>query len=114
MAGLFARLQKTDNLEDAPPISMPITIRGRQIIARVFAFKPKRAETYRSNEGVIFTVNGQAHADIKASIFARKRVGLQRLAKDLLVVVDCSSLDANERDDLFMSSRDRVAENQGG
>jgi hypothetical protein len=110
MAGLFARLQKTDNLEDAPPISMPITIRGRQIIARVFAFKPKRAETYRSNEGVIFTVNGQAHADIKASIFARKRVGLQRLAKDLLVVVDCSSLDANERDDLFMSSRDRVAE----
>ena len=110
MSGLFARLQKSDNLEDAPPISMPITIRGRQLIARVFAFKPKRAETYRSNEGVIFTVNGQAHADIKASIFARKRVGLQRLAKDLLVVVDCSSLDANERDDLFMSSRDRVAE----
>lgn len=32
------------------------------------------------------------------------------LAKDLLVVVDCSTLDANERDDLFMSSRDRVAE----
>ena len=35
---------------------------------------------------------------------------MQRLAKDLLVVVDCSTLDANERDDLFMSSRDRVAE----
>jgi hypothetical protein len=110
MAGLFARLQKSDNLEEAPPISMPITIRGRTLFARVFAFKPKRAETYRSNEGVIFTVNGQAHAEIKASIFARKRVGLQRLAKDLLVVVDCSTLDANERDDLFMSSRDRVAE----
>lgn len=110
MSGLFARLQKSDNLESAPPISMPITIHGRQLIARVFAFKPKRAETYRSTEGVIFTVNGQAHADIKAPIFARKRVGLQRLAKDLLVVVDCSSLDANERDDLFMSSRDRVAE----
>lgn len=110
MSGLFARLQKSENLEDAPPISMPITIRGRQLIARVFAFKPTKAATYRSNEGVIFTVNGQAHADIKASIFARKRVGLQRLAKDLLVVVDCSNLDANERDDLFMSSRDRVAE----
>ena len=110
MSGLFARLQKSDNLEDAPPISMPITIRGRQLIARVFAFKPGRGATYRSNEGVIFTVNGQAHADIKAAIFARKRVGLQRLAKDLLVVVDCSTLDANERDDLFMSSRDRVAE----
>lgn len=110
MSGLFARLQKSENLEDAPPVSMPITIRGRQLIARVFAFKPGRGATYRSNEGVIFTVNGQAHADIKAAIFARKRIGLQRLAKDLLVVVDCSSLDANERDDLFMSSRDRVAE----
>jgi hypothetical protein len=110
MSGLFARLQKTENLEDAPPMSIPITVRGKQIIARVFAFKPTKAATYRSTEGVIFTVNGQAHADIKASIFARKRVGLQRLAKDLLVVVDCSTLDANQRDDLFMSSRDRVAE----
>lgn len=110
MSGLFARLQGSENLEDAPPISMPITVAGKQLIARVFAFKVGRGQTYRSNEGVIFTVNGQAHADIKASIFARKRVGLQRLAKDLLVVVDCSTLDANERDDLFMSSRDRVAE----
>lgn len=110
MAGLFARLQDSDNLEDAPPISMPITVAGKQLVARVFAFKAGRGVTYRESEGVIFTVNGQAHADIKASIFARKRVGLQRLAKDLLVVVDCSTLDANERDDLFMSSRDRVAE----
>lgn len=110
MSGLFARLQKSDNLEDAPPMSMAMTIHGQQLITRIFAFKPGRGATYRSNEGVIFTVNGQAHADIKAAIFARKRVGLQRLAKDLLVVVDCSSLDANQRDDLFMSSRDRVAE----
>lgn len=110
MSGLFARLHNNPNLEDAPPISTPITIHGRQLIARVFAFKAGRGATYRSNEGVIFTVNGQAHADIKAAIFARKRVDLQRLAKDLLVVVDCSSLDANQRDDLFMSSRDRVAE----
>ncbi len=110
VAGLFARLQQSDNLEDAPPMSMPITIQGKQIVARVFAFKPGKAATYRNNEGIIFTVNGQAHADIKATIFARKRVGLQRLARDLLVVVDCSMLDANQRDDLFMSSRDRVAE----
>jgi hypothetical protein len=110
MSGLFARLHKNENLEEAPPITMPITVRGKQVIARVFAFKAGKGETYKNNEGVIFTVNGQAHADIKASIFTRKRVGLQRLHKDLLVVVDCSALDANERDDLFMSSRDRVAE----
>jgi hypothetical protein len=110
MSGLFSRLRDNPNVEDVQPATMIITVRGRQLIARVFAFKPGRAKTYRDNEGIVFTVNGQTHAEIKASIFARQRVGLQRLAKDLLVVVDCSALDANERDDLFMSSRDRMAE----
>ena len=110
MAGLFARLKDNDNLEDTPPLDMPITVSGRTLIARVFAFKPGRAATYRDNEGIVFTVNGQTHADLKANFFGRKAVGLQRLAKDLLIVVDCSTMDANERDDLFMSSRDRMSE----
>ncbi len=110
MSGLYSRLKDNPNVEDVRPEAEPITVRGRQLIARIFAFKPGRAKTYRDNEGIIFTVNGQTHADIKANFFARQRVGLQRLAKDLLVVVDCSTLDANERDDLFMSSRDRMAE----
>ena len=110
MSGLFSRLRDNENVEDVRPSTMMISVRGRQVTARVFAFKPGKAKTYRENEGVIFTVNGQTHAEIKANIFARQRVGLQRLAKDLLLLVDCSALDANERDDLFMSSRDRVAE----
>ncbi|HKZ09719.1 MAG TPA: hypothetical protein VJL61_03320 [Rhodanobacteraceae bacterium] len=112
MSGLFSRLSdpKNENVENAPPTEMLITVRGKQLVARVFAFKAGKGDTYRRNEGVILTVNGQAHAEIKDTIFARKAVGLARLQKDLLVVVDCSTLDANERDDLFMSSRDRVAE----
>ncbi len=110
MSGLFSRLHKNDNIEDAPPAEMLITVRGKQLVVRVFAFKTGKGSTYRRNEGVILTVNGQAHAEIKDTIFTRKAVGLARLQKDLLVVVDCSTLDANERDDLFMSSRDRVAD----
>lgn len=110
MSGLFSRLSDNENVEDAPPAQMLITVRGRQLVVRVFAFKPGKGQSYRNNEGVILTVNGQAHAEIKDTIFARKRVGLARLQKDLLVVVDCSTLDANERDDLFMTSRDRVAD----
>lgn len=110
MSGLFARLRDNQNVEDAAPTSVPIVIRGRQLMARIYAFKAGKSETYRDNEGVIFTVNGQAHGYIKANIFARKSVGLQRLAKDLLVVVDCSSLNPTEIDDLFMSSRDRLDE----
>ena len=110
MSGLVSRLKDNKNVEEVRPAAMVITVRGRQLVARVFAFKPGTAKTYRDNEGVVLTVNGQTHAEIKASLFARQRVGLQRLAKDLLVVVDCSTLDANERDDLFMSSRDRMAD----
>ena len=55
-------------------------------------------------------INGQAQGYIKANIFARKKVGLQRLAKDLFVVLDCSSLTVMEQHDMFMPSRDRLVE----
>jgi hypothetical protein len=110
MAGLFTRLIDSENLEAISPTSVPITVNGRQLTMRIFAFKESKAGTYRESEGVVFTVNGQAHAYIKANIFARKRVGLQRLAKDLLVYVDCSSLSPTELEDAFMSSRDRLVD----
>ena len=69
MAGLFARLKDNDNLEDTPPLDMPITVSGRTLIARVFAFKPGKAASYRDHEGIVFTVNGQTHADLKANFF---------------------------------------------
>lgn len=110
MAGLFSRLSGNENLENISPAYVPITVNGRQMTMRVFAFKEGKAATYRDSEGVIFTVNGQAHATIKANLFARKRVGLQRLATDLLVYVDCSSLTPTELEDAFMSSRDRLVD----
>lgn len=110
MAGLFNRLRGSDNLEDIEPSTLPITVNGRQLKLRVFAFKPGRAATYRDAEGIVFTVNGQAHAFLKAAFFHRKGVGLQRLASDLLVFVDCSKLSPTELEDAFMSSRDRLVE----
>lgn len=110
MAGLFTRLRDSENLEHIAPATVPITVNGRQMTMRIFAFKEGKAATYRDSEGVIFTVNGQAHASIRANIFARKRVGLQRLASDLLVYVDCSSLSPTELEDAFMSSRDRLVD----
>lgn len=110
MAGLFTRLIDSDNLEAISPTSVPITVNGRHLTMRLFAFKEGKAATYRDSEGVVFTVNGQAHAFIKANIFARKRVGLQRLASDLLIYVDCSTLSPTELEDAFMSSRDRLVD----
>ncbi|MBI4183688.1 MAG: hypothetical protein HY521_06800 [Proteobacteria bacterium] len=110
MSGLFARLHNNTNLEDVKPAAISLTVQGRELIARIFAFKPGTSDTYRNTEGVIFTINGQTQGYIKANFFARNRVNLQRLAKDLLVVLDCSSLSAMEQDDMFMPSRDRLVE----
>lgn len=110
MAGLFARLHDQTNLEPLSPSSATITVNGRQLTMRIFAFKPGTSDTYRGGEGVVFTVNGQAHAYMKAAFFGRKNVGLQRLARDLLVYIDCSNLGPNELEDAFMSSRDRLVE----
>jgi hypothetical protein len=110
MSGLFARLNGNANLEDIKPAEITITVQGHELIARIFAFTPGSSDTYRNTEGVVFTINGQTQGYIKANIFARKKVGLQRLAKDLLVVLDCSSLTAMEQYDMFMPSRDRLVE----
>jgi hypothetical protein len=111
MSGLFARLNGNTNLEPIKPAELTITVQGHELIGRIFAFKPGTSDTYRNSEGIVFTINGQAQGYIKANIFARpKRVGLQRLAKDLLMVLDCSSITAMEQHDMFMPSRDRLVE----
>jgi hypothetical protein len=111
MSGLLARLNNNKNLEEVKPATISLTVHGHELFARIYAFKPGSSKTYRASEGVIFTINGQTQGYIKANFFARpKRVGLQRLAQDLLVVLDCSSLSALEQDDMFMPSRDRLVE----
>lgn len=77
----FARLNGNQNFEDIKPAEITITVQGHELIARIFAFTPGTSDTYRNAEGIVFTINGQAQGYIKANIFARKKVGLQRLAK---------------------------------
>ncbi|NOX51988.1 MAG: hypothetical protein GXP16_15840 [Gammaproteobacteria bacterium] len=113
IAGLVVRLEggKGDSLE-FPPLTSRIGVSGMEMKARIFAFKESRADTYLKNEGVIFTINGQAHGHLPKSFFSRpKKVGLNRLRDSLLVIVDCSSLTVVQREDLFMSSRDRLSKN---
>ena len=112
IAGLVVRLVdgKGDNLEPSFPLSVQVHAGGMKIPARVYAFKEDRGSTYLKDEGVIFAMNGQAHGFLSKSIFGRlKTVGLPRLKDSLLVLLDCSSLSAVQREDLFMSSRDRLS-----
>lgn len=113
MSGLYARLsgrRGQENLEDVKPETIAINVAGHDLPARIFAFKPGKSGTYRKSEGVIFAINGQTQGYMKASFFSRPKLGLQKIAKDLLVVLDCSAFSAIEQDDLFMPSRDRLVE----
>jgi hypothetical protein len=112
IAGLVVRLEegRGDNLEPGFPDSAVIRLDGMRMAVRIYAFKEDRAATYLKGEGVIFMINGQAHGHLPKSIFSRpKSVGLPRLKDSLLVLVDCSLLSVTQREDLFMSSRDRLS-----
>jgi hypothetical protein len=112
LTGLTVRLDqgKTANLEHGFPSSCAFTIQGKQITARIYAFKKGLADNYRRNEGVLFTINGQTHGILSADFFKGKKVGLSYLADSLLVLCACEGLDSRAREDLFMNSRDRLAD----
>lgn len=111
LVGLIVRLgeNRGNNLEDGYPTTASFVVRQEKMTAQIFAFKGDRAESYRTNEGVIFTINGQSHGAIPKTFFQRDRVKMGRLAKSLLIIVDCSTLSVGAREDLFMNSRDRLS-----
>jgi hypothetical protein len=112
LTGVGVRLEddRGNNLEEGFPSSCPLSAGGQEMTATIYAFKKGRAETYRRNEGIIFTLNGQTHGHLTPDFFRRtKTVGLSYLADSLLVIVDCSRFSGRAREDLFMNSRDRLS-----
>lgn len=112
LAGLSVRLDdgKGGNIEKGFPDSVPFHVARERMVAKIYAFKDGRASTYTTNEGVIFSVNGQTHGVLPKSLFGRKKVRLGRLADSLLVMVDCSEISLDARENLFMNSRDRLSQ----
>jgi hypothetical protein len=111
LVGLTVRLNenRADNLETDYPTSSSFVVRNERMTARIYAFKEDKADSYRTNEGILFTINGQTHGHLPKTFFERSRVKMGRLAKSLLVVVDCTELSVGAREDLFMNSRDRLS-----
>lgn len=110
LSGLTVRLEdnKAENLEDGFPATGQFMAKGESMDAKVYAFRQNKADTYKKNEGLIFTINGQTHGYLPLTFFGRKTVGMGRLDDSILVVVDCSNLSGRAREDLFMNSRDRL------
>ena len=55
---------RSENLEDGYPASLPLNVLGERMAARIYAFKrdpddrKERGDRYRSDQGVVFTING--------------------------------------------------------
>lgn len=111
LTGVHVRLEddKGQNLEEGFPSAAPMKVLGEEMLVSIYAFKKKRGEAYRKNEGIIFVVNGQTHGHLTQDFFSRKKVGLSYLADSILVIIDCSRLRGRAREDLFMNSRDRLS-----
>lgn len=116
LTGLEVRLADKDgrsaNVEDNFPVTGDISIRGQDLAFTLYAFKPGKADTYKRSEGILFVLGGQTHANEADRFFRRKDVGMSYLASSLLVVLDCSRLQGRTLEDLFMNSRDRLADEE--
>ncbi len=111
MTGVAVRLEddRAKNIEEGFPTSHPMTVLGEQIIAKVYVFRKGVADTYRKSEGIIFLVNGQTHGHFTVDFLKRRSVALGYLADSVLVIVDCSKMSGEAREDLFKNSRDRLS-----
>ncbi|MBC6442636.1 MAG: hypothetical protein GDA53_05830 [Rhodobacteraceae bacterium] len=129
--GLLRRIRDSDNVESGFPVNIPFQPNGEKLIARVFAFvqagsakekddddAPSTAKklggvrSYRKREGIVFMRNGQTQGSLPKDFFRREAVKMKPLADDLLVFVNCDGLSNKTRENLFMSSRDRLTDNE--
>ncbi len=113
--GILTDLERNPtDLEAGFPFSADLSVGSHQVRVRVFAFKPGAYRSHRtSRHGVLFLYNGQLHASYPTRFFTRQSVRKNYLAEDLLVTVDCSTVDRRDFEELFMNSRDRLRSDSG-
>ncbi len=111
--GLIPRLQEngSDVLEENYPTDFSFTVDGQRFDGLIYLFKPGKEENYRRyREGVLLTLNGQSQAIYPHLFF--NEANLSYIRSSLLVIVDCTNVDAKHQNKLFMPSRDRVRDSE--
>lgn len=118
LMGNRLRILKNDNqsIEDnCPPIIPIIAELGkfgkRTIEVTVFKEGTGKDEFASPGEVIFFTINGQTHATIGRS-FLRTKANLHYLADYMLVHIDCTDVNTNIREKIFMPSRDRMRDTE--
>lgn len=107
--GHFYRFLNTSkHLEQGFPFTFSIEIDEQHLEVMIVCLKRDTKRSYKSKEGVLFTLNGQTQGIMGDSFFDRKAVGLGYLKDSLMVFIDASKLEVKYREDLFMSNRQHL------
>lgn len=108
MSGLFSVLADSpDQIEPGFDTGAPLDVPGvGQVSLRMVLLKEDVQEG-RFPSGIFFNVNGQLHSELGKDFITRK-TKLDYIADSLIVLVDCTFLPAIVREDLFLTSRDRM------
>ncbi|MDH6355834.1 hypothetical protein M2132_002184 [Dysgonomonas sp. PH5-45] len=89
-----------------------------------YVFKPKtekydvkkskeiiRSRFFKNNMSVMFSINGQVHGSYTAE-FITRTLKFNLLKDYLLIHIDCTGMDPDFREELFMASRDRLKQGE--
>jgi hypothetical protein len=119
MAGLIYTLEedrknpKRQNVEWFDKFDVDLD--GEKISGRIYLFRKRAkdekknpADSYRKDEGVVFTYNGQCQAFFSKDFFRRKAVRQDYLWDSLLVFIDCSEISVRAHERLFMPNRENL------
>ena len=107
----FIKKKEDSNLENLSPKRgyLRTSEKNYKIIYDIYCFKENKGKTYiPSGAGLLWTMNGQTHAIGKKDLFKIDKLAFDTIAKDLLIVIDCSAITGADREDFFKSSRDRL------
>ena len=113
MSGLCSVLaDDKDHIERGLDTGGPMDVVGvGPVHVRVVVLREREDEGRSGSEryagGVFFNVNGQLHSELGSEFIAR-RTKYDYIAKDMIVIVDCTGLGQRVREDLFLASRDRM------
>jgi len=113
--GLLVRIEddKAGNIEEGFPADADLMVDGQKMKVRFYGFKKQKAKSYLTkSEGVIFTVNGQTQGVLPTRFFTRKKIAFDAIADSLLACIDCSELERRSQEDLFMNTRESMADSE--
>ncbi len=104
--------EKIKALEDDFPLEDSITFKNYNFPIKVFAFqydaekKNSKANRRRmSDEGLLFVLGGQHYAHERTSFFTKQSLGYSRIKNDLIVIVDCTGIDGDLKNELFKADK---------